>query len=381
MSFQNKLDDMDIDKKLQALPEEIKKLLIENGNIANTISVSKGTYNKKSTKIHTVRKVILRSLLSLLTLIIVLIGGVFGAVAVINYGPSEHARDLFVMSVMETSAVKFLATWFFTDDEIAQIQLNNSIVPTIEVTNVKMVDIKKKKENPQHEDKKIEVVDIKGSTYKGLMMIINDPSRVYVGISGAYGEDKNGLTVMNMIKRDGCIAGVNAGGFEDKDGMGSGGVPIGIVISDAKLKYGSLTSSYEIIGMDKEDKLIVGRMTAQKALDIGVRDAVSFGPILIVNGVPAKVTGTAGGLNPRTAIGQRADGAVLLLVIDGRQSNSLGATYSDLIDIFLEYGAINAANLDGGSSSQLIYNNEIISTCASLYGPREVPTAILVKGE
>jgi len=318
MSFQNKLDDMDIDKKLQALPEEIKKLLIENGNIANTISVSKGTYNKKSTKIHTVRKVILRSLLSLLTLIIVLIGGVFGAVAVINYGPSEHARDLFVMSVMETSAVKFLATWFFTDDEIAQIQLNNSIVPTIDVTNVKMVDIKKKKEDPQYENKKIEVIDIKGSTYKGLLMIINDPSRVYVGTSGAYGEDKNGVTVMNMIKRDGCIAGVNAGGFEDKDGMGSGGVPIGIVISDAKLKYGSLTSSYEIIGMDKEDKLIVGRMTAQKALDIGVRDAVSFGPILIVNGVPAKVTGTAGGLNPRTAIGQRADGAVLLLVIDGR---------------------------------------------------------------
>ena len=112
---------------------------------------------------------------------------------------------------------------------------------------------------------------------------------------------------------------------------------------------------------------------------MGVRDAISFGPILIVNGEPTEVTGSGGGLNPRTAIGQRADGAVLLLVIDGRQANSLGANYGDLINVMTEYGAVNAANLDGGSSSLLVYNNEVISTCASLYGPRKMPTCIVVK--
>ena len=96
---------------------------------------------------------------------------------------------------------------------------------------------------------------------------------------------------------------------------------------------------------------MVGRMTAQYALDIGVRDAVSFGPALIVNGVAANYSGSGGGLNPRTAIGQREDGAILLLVIEGRKTSSMGATMADLIDIMLEYGAVNAVNLDGGSSS------------------------------
>ena len=90
-------------------------------------------------------------------------------------------------------------------------------------------------------------------------------------------------------------------------------------------------------------------MTAQAALDRGVRDAVSFGPVLVVNGEAVEVNGSGSGLNPRTAIGQREDGSILLVVIDGRQVNSLGASYSDVIELMLEYGAVNAANLDGGS--------------------------------
>ena len=111
-----------------------------------------------------------------------------------------------------------------------------------------------------------------------------------------------------------------------------------------------------------------------------MRDAVSFiTPALIVNGKAADILGTGGGLNPRTAIGQRADGAVLLLVIDGRQSHSIGANYKDLMDVMLQYGAVNAANLDGGSSTLMVYNDQILNVCASLYGSRKLPTAILVR--
>jgi len=375
MSTENKYSDKELDNLLNEISSDISK--IEKGKKTHSASAKKSKPQKKKT----LKKVIFRSLLSFFTLIIVLVGGVFGAVTVVNYGPSTHIRDVFVMSVMETSAVKFLATWYFSDEEIEKIRLNNSIVPTKEVTNTDLVVIDDKKDNPEFDKSKIEVVEIKGSTYKGLMMIINDPSRVYVGTSGEYGKEQSGRTVMQMMERDGCVAGANGGGFEDEKGLGTGGIPLGIVISDGQLKWGSPASTYELIGFDNENKLVVGYMTGQTALDKGIRDAVSFGPLLIVNGKPTETKGSAGGLNPRTAIGQRADGAVLLLVIDGRQANSLGATFSDLIDIFVEYGAVNAANLDGGSSSHLIYQGEIISTCASLYGPRNIPTAILVKGE
>ncbi|MPM67629.1 hypothetical protein SDC9_114553 [bioreactor metagenome] len=68
-----------------------------------------------------------------------------------------------------------------------------------------------------------------------------------------------------------------------------------------------------------------------------------------------------------------------MLVIDGRQANSVGANYEDIMRIMLEYGAVNAANLDGGQSSMMIYDSKIITTPASLYKPRKIATTFLVK--
>ena len=114
-----------------------------------------------------------------------------------------------------------------------------------------------------------------------------------------------------------------------------------------------------------------------KAKDI--QYGVCFGPVLVANGEACDV-GTSG-VNPRTAIGQRSDGAILMLVIDGRQAISLGATYQDMVDIFLEYGAVNACNLDGGSSSLMWYDGDYINNCASVIGIRPVPTTFLVLKE
>jgi len=135
-----------------------------------------------------------------------------------------------------------------------------------------------------------------------------------------------------------------------------------------------------VVGFDNKNVLVVGSMTASQALSRGIRDAVSFGPVLVVNGEPAKFLGQSGGVNPRSVIGQREDGAVLLLAVNGRQPGSLGATYKDLAEMMVEYGAVNAANLDGGSSSMLYYNGELLNTCSSVYGPRRIPSAFLVKG-
>ena len=133
------------------------------------------------------------------------------------------------------------------------------------------------------------------------------------------------------------------------------------------------------VGIDDNYIMHVGRFTYQEIVDKNIQYGASFGPVLICNGEPN--TSLRGGLNPRTAIGQRSDGAVLLLVIDGRQVSSLGATYQDLVDVFLSYGAVNACNLDGGSSTMMWYEGDYINNCASVVGIRPVPTSFLVLKE
>ena len=117
--------------------------------------------------------------------------------------------------------------------------------------------------------------------------------------------------------------------------------------------------------------------TPEEAISKGMRDAVEFGPYLIVNGKPAEVKGNGGwGIAPRTAIAQRKDGIVLLLVVDGRSSSSIGVDMQELINIFTRYNAYNAANLDGGGSSILYENGKIINNVSTL---RYLPTAWIVK--
>ena len=225
----------------------------------------------------------------------------------------------------------------------------------------------------------IEVYEVRGAMYYGKMMIVQDPSRVRVAVIDQFTMGGGGMTLLDLVAKYDCIAGVNGGKYEDESGLGTGGMPEGIVISEGKLLMGDPDTTYGVYGFTNDNVLVVGNMTAAHALAIGVRDAVSFGPALIVNGNPAGYSGIGSGLNPRTAIGQREDGAVLLLVIEGRQTSSMGASMSDLIEVMLEYGAVNAANLDGGMSSSMVYEGEeIISNCQLRY-PRKMPTAFVVE--
>lgn len=339
--------------------------------------------NKKNNKKSNRSRLIKRIALSIFTALFVIVLGLLGVIYILEFGPSNTARNLFVNSAMESSTGKFMATMFLSDEKIAQIRKDNSVVASDDITDTSLINIGTNEtdtaDGDDNDEDGIQIIDISNDTYKGKMMIVKDPSRVTVGISGQYGASYSGKTVMDMAMNYDAVAAVNGGGFEDNNGVGNGGTPIGLVISDGELKYGSAGSSYEVIGFDNNNNLVVGKMTASEALSRGVRDALSFGPILIVNGQASQVNGSGSGLNPRTAIGQRADGAILLLVIDGRQVNSLGASYADVIDVMLEYGAVNVANLDGGSSSLMYYKGEYINSCASLYGPRNMPTSIIVR--
>lgn len=367
--FSNELFDSVIPDEKEKVSEfaELIELEIEDADTSDMTLVK----HKKGK----IKKIILRMMVAVSTLFFIVVFDVFGGIVILNYGPSKTVRNLFVNSVMESSAGKFMATCFFSDEEIKEIRAENSVISTDEVTDSNLIVLDEQKS----ESAPIEIIDIVGGTYKGKLVIVHDPSRLTVGVSGEFGSSYSGKTVKDMAISYNASLAINGGGFNDPNGAGNGGTPVGIVISEGVLKYGSLSETYEVIGFDRENKLVVGKMTGRQALDRGVRDALSFGPILIVNGEPSVVNGSGSGLNPRSAIGQRADGAMLLLVIDGRQANSLGASYADIVEIMLQYGAINAANLDGGSSTLLYSNGEYINNCSSLYGPRCMPTSIVVR--
>jgi exopolysaccharide biosynthesis protein len=190
-----------------------------------------------------------------------------------------------------------------------------------------------------------------------------------------------GYTVADMVAEFDAVAGTNAGGFEDPDGSGNGSVPDSLVVFEGEIYYESYGTGNGFVGFDSNHILHVGKLTGEEIRQRDIQYGVCFGPVLIANGQPADDSVLASGINPRTAIGQRSDGAILMLVIDGRQAISLGATYYDLVDVFLKYGAVNACNLDGGSSSLMWYQGDYINNCASVVGIRPVPTTILVLKE
>jgi len=362
--------------------------------------------------------ILFRSAVIFITVLILLLATAYSVMWILVNGPSPTARRLFVLSVKETSAAGFLADMYLSDAEIEEIlggsgnsieeeemdlsliSLPNRMEEETQKTETSASDAPDSSKKPVQnvpaaaetesavqetiqtaaQDDGIEVIDVEGSTYNGKLMIISDPSRVFVGVPDSYGENSSGLTVASMIEKYDCIAGTNAGGFYDPNGSGTGGIPEGIVIYEGELLWGELYGSYSLAGIDADGILHVGLMTGQHALDLGIQYAASYGPALVINGKSAGGSyGLGGGLNPRTAIGQRADGAILLLVINGRSIGSLGATLDDLVEIMLNHGAVNASNLDGGSSSIMIMDGEFLTSSAYIFGERVVATSILVR--
>ena len=315
--------------------------------------------------------------LGLVTFLMLVLIAFFGATTVICLGPSAAMRDLFVNTVMETSAAKFLARMYFDEPTINAIIAANRPRTNGDVSDTSAVVLPV--DDAGFDLSAITLHDVKGGTFVGKMMVVNDPSRLSVATLEYFDTQAQGGELLEMIEKNGAVAGINGGGFYDPNGTGQGGMPDGIVIKEGKVLCNTPTRYDTIIGFTADHKLLVGDITAQQALDAGVQEAVSFGPALVINGSRLPISGNGGGLNPRSAIGQREDGAVLLLVIDGRQPHSLGASYRDVADVMLEFGAVNAANLDGGSSSMLYYEGEMLNTLSSLIGVRKIPTAFIVK--
>lgn len=313
-------------------------------------------------------------------------------ITLICHGPSESAKELFATTILETGQLKFLANVFLSKDELQKIVDKNSLQDMDVEVDENLINTEGNKEKEL-----IEIHNVSGDGFEGTMMVVNDPSKISLATTYPWGEYGKELGV--IVDEAGAIAGVNGGIYYSSGNKG--GRPYGVTVSNGEIQDITLGwSGLYLIGFDENNLLRIislegmNKSAVEKMVkEEKIRDAISFQEEssdannhfvkLIINGEKRELSGKGSGQNPRTAIGQRKDGSVLILVTDGRGKNGhLGATASDLIEIMAEYGAVNAANVDGGSSSSLYYNKKYLRTSVTFYYTNSswrLPTAFIVK--
>ena len=360
------------DKKRQ---EEIKEESLKIEKKSNT----KKDKNKKK-KNKTKKWVITFGILDFLAIVCLFL----------MYGPISYFRNLWVTSAMTTATHQYLAYIFFNQEQIDEVMANNVVIEVEGNTNQDEIDFEEEViqySSPEEEqvltrdegNDLYKVIDIEGDGYKGHMLVVYDPSKIQlVQITNR----KYGQMVEQFVKKYGAVAGINAGGFNYIEGYGY--TPAGTIIIDGNVVDDNGPTGWGggIIGFTNDNVLVLTKASAYEAVQMGIRDAVSFGPFLIVNGVSSQFRGNGGyGVAPRTAIGQRKDGIVLMLVIDGRRpGHSIGVDMVELTNIMLRYGAYNASNLDGGGSSTIVVNGQTLSVAggSGYSGDRYLPNAWLL---
>lgn len=360
---------------------------------------------RKKKKSAIIWRILRRALLVLFTAIALVLVGLILVCNMVFNGPSTTARDQLTMSMLESSGMKWCPALFIGADTVDQIQnafaaeLPNELSDSSQIKIDMSSSVASGSDEWQDHKDGIRIETVQGDTFTAHVMIIRDPSRVYLATSTKkFSPDIPGTRISDQIETEKAVAAINAGAFNDNGKASSvnGSYPQGLVLSRGKVVWTSGSPPEEgFAGFNNDNILVVAKsMTADKATELGIRDGCCFGPVLIMNGeVNEEAYNNNSGLNPRTAIGQRADGAVIFLCIDGRQLGSLGGSYADIINIMVEYGAVNACNLDGGSSSLMLYRDtyglygeagkvQMINNYSLLQeNPRRMPTFYMVAPE
>ncbi|MBQ3407858.1 MAG: phosphodiester glycosidase family protein [Clostridia bacterium] len=301
-----------------------------------------------------------------------IIGGALGLFLL--YGPFEKFRAWYITTAMTTMHHQYLATWFYSEETINNVLSNNRVIEVEGETDTSLINTDSTEQPITYENEyeravlekdqnhpEYKIIDIKEKNFEGYLAVVYDASKIHTLVTSKL--NVSGQYVTTMAENSKAVLAINGGGFEDLNHNSTGGSPLGLTIANGKVitskSYGGAGG---VIGFDEDDKLVLGRWTAAQAKEKNVRDAVTCGPFLIMNGEASTVVGNGGwGDAPRTAIGQRRDGIVLWLVVDGRRVGMPGADMDDLIQIMQRYGAYNASALDGGTSSVMVENYKVIN--------------------
>lgn len=345
-------------------------------------------------------RIIRRFFLLLFTIIILLVVGLALVMNLVFNGPSPAARDVLTMSLLEPSATKWIPGLFMSDELVEQIKNKGNNEAPVEDVNLDDIVIMDSASMAASDEwaaypDGIRIESYAGKTFNAHIMLIQDPSRVYLGLSSydGFSTSKPGKRLNQAIEDEGASAAINAGAFND-DGTansGVGSVPAGLVVHEGKIVSNTLRGMLPqkgFCGFNTDYKLVVAdSISEQQVLEQNIQEGCEFGPVLIVNGVPNQAAYSANsGYNPRTVVGQRSDGVVIFVCADGRQAGSIGATFKDMTDILMEYGAVNACAMDGGTSSTMYYRDYntnqvqlVNSPCLLQTEPRKMPTYWMVK--
>lgn len=289
---------------------------------------------------------------------------------VVLFGPFVNLKQAVVGAIVRSRHPHYI-TWLYSQEDLDRILGRMESLPEQNIFSFRA-----------REDKNLKLQQIKSERFVGYILEIPDPRRIQV----ATAEDINekGDTTSNIARANDAVAAINGGGFYDPNGTGTGRLPYGFILHEGNYLLGQAVDDVEeveFIGFTEAGNLIAGTYNKEELRKLGAKEGITFGPPLIVNGQKTITSGDGGwGVGPRTAIGQRRDGTVLFLVIDGRQPGyAIGATLADVQNILYEQGAYIAANLDGGSSSTLYLNGKVVNKPADLLGERMIPTAFIVK--
>lgn len=349
-------------------------------------------------------RIVRRFFLVLFTVIALILVAACLAMNLIFNGPSPAARDILTMSLLEPSGTKWIPGLFMDAETLDSIRAREKSNLTDEFSNTSEIVINKDTAISAGTDEWANYPDgvrfesHSGDTYNAHIMIVRDPSKVYLATSTEnFSPSIPGTRIDDQIETEGAIAGVNAGAFFDNATSAPevGATPEGLVFSRGVCKWtaGSPPNDKGFAGFNKDDILVVAKenLTKAQAEELNIRDGCCFGPVLIMNGeINQEAYNSNSGWQPRTAIGQRKDGAVIFVCIDGRQAGSPGGTHKDVIDIMIEYGVVNACNMDGGSSTIMVYRDtyglfgeagtvQVINSYSLLQErPRKMPTFWMV---
>lgn len=369
-----------------------------------------------SVKKSSVGKYIGRGFIAFGAFLGVLLVSVYVALYLVANGPSPTVRNMLVISAKQASATKWMPSLFLSDDEVEKIMADSSkvnvdIMSAEEYARLHSTEISDPDsgeivdEWANTADEGVKLVIENGATFKAYVLFVKDPSRIFVGVSSENFDSATvGMNIFKMTQKYDALAGINGGEFLDKGGMGTGAKPMGMTYSLGECVWDA-ASKKTFIGFNSDNRLVVREgMDKATATALGIRDGVSFqtGNVLIDSSdrnVKLNYVESNTGVAQRTAIGQREDGTVIMIVTDGRTASSIGATYNDIIDMMVSYGAVNAAMLDGGSSAMLYYENYydkygfdksaldeyqlqgLVNKYKAFTNPRHIPTYFLVKKE
>lgn len=259
---------------------------------------------------------------------------------------------------------RFQNNEYESSNDYQKITFNNSLI--IDTNEEKVYDNKYEAEiQNRGENNDYKIIDLTVANNKGWLVVVYDPSDVHIMKSRAFKTPNNDgkENLIDMTKRYGATIGVNGGGFYD-DGKVSKDIPFGYIIENGKVIYKSHSRESDIIGMSNDNKLMLVHATGEKAVEMGMRDGLEFGPFLIING--KRQTNLKPTKAARNMIAQRDDGIILFLVTDGLSYS--GITFNEGINVLEKYGATTAANLDGGASTQLVVNGELLNSPKNALG-------------